>query len=158
MMFEQLKADYDKMIYHFIHKYKLTYESDEYYQLALIKLWELDQQYDAVKTPNKSQFMYTKLNFYFIDEIRKLSKRTQRFVVTDDVLLNNDGSCNDDYDALILHELKHLLQPKEYAWLIYAIQGYKMKDIAAQLNVSVSAVKQYKVSAQQKIRQYYHVV
>ncbi|MCE4955697.1 sigma-70 family RNA polymerase sigma factor [Macrococcoides caseolyticum] len=152
-MFEQVKAEYEQLIYHFIHKYHLTYEMDEYYQLALIKLWELDHLYDPTKTKNKSQYMYTKMNFFFIDEIRKLAKRTERFVVTQDECLQLHAT-DDDYN-LLLQDAKSILNDKEYTWFVLAVSGYQMKEIADLMQLSVSAVKGYKRKAKLKLSPYF---
>ncbi|WP_414054049.1 sigma-70 family RNA polymerase sigma factor [Macrococcus equi] len=151
-MFNDTKEKYDKMIYHFIHKYKLTYDLDEYYQLALIKLWELETHYDSLKTPNKDQYIYTKLNFFFIDEIRKLAKRTERYIATEDHLIAQQSICYDAYEQLNIEAFKNELTSNEYNWLILAIHGYKMKEIADFMNVSVSMIKRYKKNAQRKIK------
>ncbi|WP_414051175.1 sigma-70 family RNA polymerase sigma factor [Macrococcus animalis] len=155
-MFEQIKANYDKMIYHFIHKYKLNFDFDEYYQLALIKLWELEQSYDATKTEKKEIYIYTKLNFYFIDEIRKLARRTDRFIVTDDEFMKHNMSVNDEYDMLFIEDIKLLLSDREFTWLSLTLQGYKMKEIAIQMNLSVSAIKKYKQSTKNKLKKHYN--
>lgn len=150
-MMKTIQDDYEKLIYHFIHKYKLTYDSDEFYQLAMIKLWELEQSYDPKKTPQKEKYMYTKLNFYFIDEIRKLAKRTERFVVTDDEFMKQNMTVADHYDAILLHEIQSMLTEKEYTCLLLTLQGYKMKEIAATMQLSVSAIKKYKKQTKSKL-------
>lgn len=155
-MCEVTISEYDKMIFHLIHKYKLSYDFDEYYQLALIKAWELEQIYDAKKTPNKNQYMFTKLNFFFIDEIRKLAKRTDRFVVTDDEFMKQNMTVTDDYDTLILNEIQPMLNTKEYNYLTLMLEGYKMKEIAGKMNVSVSMVKKYKLSVKQKLHGHFY--
>lgn len=149
-MFEEIVQQYQKMIYHFIHKYQLQYEFDEYYQLALIKLWELHLKYDPEKTPNKNLYIYTKLNFYFIDEIRKLAKQSERYIVTEDHFL--DSITNDDHSRLLLQSLQDILNENEWAWLNLKLTGYNMREIAAQLNVSTSSIKNYKRSAMRKLK------
>lgn len=149
-MFEEIVQQYQKMIYHFIHKYHLHYEFDEYYQLALIKLWELHLKYDPQKTPNKNMYIYTKLNFYFIDEIRKLAKQSERYIVTEDQFL--DSITNDDHSRLLLQSLQDILTENEWAWLNLMLTGYNMREIAAQLNVSTSSIKNYKRSAMHKLK------
>ncbi len=155
-MFEETKTKYEKLIFHLIYKYHLTYDFDEFYQMALIKLWELDQSYDPNKTPNKDHYIYTKLKFFFIDEIRKLSKRNERFILMNDDIMSHNNHFNDSYDNLTLKEIKCYLSREEYQWLTLFLKGYSMKEIAADMKVSVSTIKKYKKNAQKKLTFFYH--
>lgn len=155
-MFEETKNKYEKLIFHLIHKYQLTYDFDEFYQMALIKLWELDQSYDSNKTSNKDHYVYTKLKFFFIDEIRKLSKRNERFILMNDDIMYHSNHFNDSYDHLTLKEIKHYLSREEYQWLTLFLKGYSMKEIADEMKVSVSTIKKYKKNAQKKLTFFYH--
>lgn len=154
-MFEETKDKYEKLIYHFIYKFNLTYDFDEYYQLALIKLWELDQLYDKEKTPNKDYYIYTKLKFYFIDEIRKLCKRNNRYYITSDDTIYHHTIIDDSYVSLTFNEIKNQLNYEEYRWLTLRLKGYTMKEIADDMNVSVSTIKKYKKNAQKKLTSFY---
>ena len=49
MEFEQLAANYSKMIYSIIHSLGIYKNQDEFYQIGLISLWEASQQFDEQK-------------------------------------------------------------------------------------------------------------
>lgn len=155
-MFEDTKNKYEKLIYHLIYKYHLTYDFDEFYQMALIKLWELDQSYDSSKTPNKDHYIYTKLKFFFIDEIRKLSKRNDRFILMNDDIMYQNNHFDESYDNLTFNEIKNYLYHVEYQWLTLFLKGYTMQEIADDMKVSVSTIKKYKKNTQRKLSFFYH--
>lgn len=59
------------MIHHLLRQYRITYNYDEFYQLLLIKLWEISKIYNPSSSVSLSSFIYQRLKFYLIDLFRK---------------------------------------------------------------------------------------
>ncbi|MDT3943654.1 RNA polymerase sigma factor SigS, partial [Staphylococcus aureus] len=45
MKFNDVYNKHHKIIHHLLKKYNISYNYDEYYQLLLIKMWQLSQIY-----------------------------------------------------------------------------------------------------------------
>lgn len=121
---------------------------DEMYQLATIKLWDIYNSYDPALTHNMQQYIFTKLNFFFIDEIRKLKRNLDRYAPMECVI-------NESYTDDSLFEYKeffHMLSDNEYEWLMLTIRGYQQKEIAQMMNKSISSLKKYRKSCQIKLQ------
>ena len=69
--FSSLHIKYHKMIHHLLRQYRITYNYDEFYQLLLIKLWEISKIYNPSSSVSLSSFIYQRLKFYLIDLFRK---------------------------------------------------------------------------------------
>lgn len=148
MSFEQLLQDNERIIHYLIHKYRPHYMYDDMYQLATIKLWDIYHTYDPTKTPNMQQYIFTKLNFCFIDEIRRLKRELDRYAPMDilETMTYQDESLV-EYQSFI-----ELLKPNEYTWLMLTLEGYKQKEIAQLMNLSTSSLKAYRKSCQKKLQ------
>ncbi|RXK18788.1 LuxR C-terminal-related transcriptional regulator [Macrococcus sp. DPC7161] len=147
-MFEKLLEEYQRYIHYLIQKYHLSYEKDEYFQKLSIKLWELNQQFDASKQ-NKQKYLMTKLNFYLIDELRKQIKYQERNVYDETLLMYQ--KIEDDASHLLIEHIKSQLTAKENDLLEKLILGYMIKEIAQEQQVSVSCIKQQKKRLKEKI-------
>lgn len=145
-MFDATKKKYDKMIYHLLHHFHIQYDFDEYYQLALIKLWELEKTYNAKLSPNKDQYIYLKLKFYLIDLIRARMKYNERFELTDTTISTNYVT----HDAYSYIDTSTLTEA-ETLWLKLALEGYKLSEIAKIFGKSTSYVKNIRRSARCKL-------
>ncbi|UBH18452.1 sigma-70 family RNA polymerase sigma factor [Macrococcus armenti] len=146
--FEEVLQNNERVIHYFIHKYRLTYMHDEMYQLALIKLWEIYENYDPALTNNMQQFIFTKLNFFFIDEIRKLKRNLDRYAPMECITYESYT----DETLVDYTQFFHMLCDHEYEWLMLTIQGYQQKEIAHMMNKSVSTLKNYRKSCQKKLQ------
>ncbi|CUT94843.1 RNA polymerase sigma factor SigS (fragment) [Staphylococcus capitis] len=51
MEFEEVYKNYNKIIHYLLNHYHITYNYDEFYQLLLIKMWQLTLNYDEQKSP-----------------------------------------------------------------------------------------------------------
>jgi len=121
---------------------------DEMYQLASIKLWDIYNSYDRALTNNMQQYIFTKLNFFFIDEIRKLKRNLDRYAPMECVI-------NESYtdETLVDYtQFFQMLSDHEYEWLMLTICGYQQKEIAHMMNKSISTLKNYRKSCQKKLQ------
>ncbi|TDM12420.1 sigma factor [Macrococcus lamae] len=156
-MFEEWKVKYERMIYHILHHYQIKYDFDEYYQLALIKLWQIGETYDPAKCTNKDQFVYLKLKFFIIDEMRKRIKYQQRHqIVADDVLIPLMDCEDNTYAELFLEGVTDDLNDEERLWFNYAVIGYKINEIAEFTGNSPSTIKRWRRRAREKICKNYN--
>ncbi|WP_323704512.1 sigma-70 family RNA polymerase sigma factor [Mammaliicoccus sp. Dog046] len=144
---------YNKMIHYLLHHFKVYYQYEDYYQLLLIKMWELIQNYDASKTEHLDHYMYTKLKFHLIDCIRKQSKDMNRFVPTSETHLL-DRSFHEFYQYEWL-SLLDILSEEELTWLNLTLQGFSTQEIGLYMNKSVSTIKYYRKNARKKLKTHF---
>ncbi|HCZ0438670.1 TPA: RNA polymerase subunit sigma, partial [Staphylococcus aureus] len=71
MKFNDVYNKHHKIIHHLLKKYNISYNYDEYYQLLLIKMWQLSQIYKPSSKQSLSSFLFMRLNFYLIDLFRQ---------------------------------------------------------------------------------------
>ena len=146
-MFEEWYVKYDRMIHHLLHQYHITYDRDDYYQLALIRLWRLAQTYDPEKTPNESQYVYLQLKFCLLDEIRRRMTYQQRFQLMADESLPEREELESEPLAI------EILTEEERTWFIYRCEGYTLAEIAAKMDRTVAQVKYIRQKARIKLQE-----
>lgn len=145
MQFNTLFEDYHKMIHHLLSKYHISYNYDEFYQLLLIKLWELSKEYNPRYKSTLSSFLYHRLNYYLIDLLRKEMRQPPTIEFDNSVTLEAELVTFPSQNSL-LHQYSTLLNQNENTWLNLYLQGYKQYEIAKIMKVSPSTVKRYKSS------------
>lgn len=69
--FEEIYTNHYKIIHYLLKQYHIKYNYDEFYQLLLIKLWQLSLAYDSTSSITLNSFLYTRLKFYLIDLFRR---------------------------------------------------------------------------------------
>ena len=155
MLFNNVYHQFNKYIHYLLNKYHIRYNYDEYYQLMLIRLWQLTNQYNASLNSNFSTFIIFRLNYYLIDLFRKEQPK-QSVEIS---ILNPSSSklpiyILNDFNLIMQEAWKHLTR-QEQQWLILQISGYKQYEIAQQMHVSLSSVKNYKRNARQKLQRFF---
>ncbi|WP_017722197.1 sigma-70 family RNA polymerase sigma factor [Staphylococcus xylosus] len=152
MNFDELYKNFKHIIYFLLKKYNIKYNNDEYVQLLTIKMWELSKVY----TPQKSSlnsFLYRRLNFFIIDLFRSQHTfETYNIFELDNI--SNINSPFDDARPLYDNFLSHLSE-KEQLWLQLKLAGYKQKELAKELNCSISTLKNYQNRVKRKYKNYY---
>ncbi|MEB7658078.1 sigma-70 family RNA polymerase sigma factor [Mammaliicoccus vitulinus] len=151
--FNHYYMKYEKMIHYLLHRYNIKYAYDDYFQLMLIKLWELLQTFDELKANTMDKYIYTKLKFYLIDCIRKYSKETDRFIPTSDNIML-DQSYVEHYNCE-LYSMLEFLSPEELTWFNLTLQGFSTQEIAIYMNKSESTIKYYRKNARNKLKSHY---
>lgn len=148
--FNSYYLKYEKMIHHLLHHYNIKYCYDDYFQLLLIKLWDLLKTFDKSKTNTMDKYIYTKLKFYLIDCIRKNSKEMNRFIPTShDIML--DQSFVEHYNCE-MYSMLEILSPEELLWFKLTLQGFSTQEIAIHFNKSESTIKYYRKNARNKLK------
>lgn len=154
--FEEIYTNHYKIIHYLLKQYHIKYNYDEFYQLLLIKLWQLSLAYDSTSSITLNSFLYTRLKFYLIDLFRR---EKLKFETIDLETSEINSSLNAFYNPYLfnyLHDIQPLLRPHEYTWLNFYMQGYKQYEIAKLMGVSTTTIKKYKSSTFNKLQTYYH--
>ncbi|MFC0137417.1 sigma-70 family RNA polymerase sigma factor [Staphylococcus petrasii] len=156
MNFEEIYANHYKIIHYLLKQYHIKYNYDEFYQLLLIKLWQLSLTYDSTSSITFNSFLYTRLKFYLIDLFRREKLKLETIDLETSEINSSLNSFNNPYLFNYLQDIQPLLCPNEYTWLNFYIQGYKQYEIAKLMGVSTTTIKKYKSSTFNKLQTYYH--
>ncbi|UEX90908.1 sigma-70 family RNA polymerase sigma factor [Staphylococcus ratti] len=140
MNFDTLYLKYEKFIHFLLKKYFIQYNYDEYYQMLLIRLWELEQQFDPKRSKQFHPYIRTKLHFYLLDLLRREYAKLD----TLDIDSHPQKVPSSSYLSLELSFISHLLSPKQQLWLTLHLNGYTQKEIHQMMNCALSTVKNYK--------------
>src|SRR5690625_3786614 len=154
MLISDKISSYEPMIYSCINKLNILYDKDEYMQIGRLAVYEGLKKFDSSKAKcSESQFLYTMIRQRLIDEIRKTSRYQERNTLVDD-----DGlaGCFVKDEYYINNDIDKVLNTREYNWFILVSDGYSLKEIARQLDVSLSTAKNIRKSARNKIRYLYY--
>lgn len=150
LKFNDVYNKHHKIIHHLLKKYNISYNYDEYYQLLLIKMWQLSQIYKPSSKQSLSSFLFTRLNFYLIDLFRQQNQLK-------DVILceNNSPTLTEQPTYFNEHDLRlqdifKLLNQRERLWLKLYLEGYKQFEIAEIMSLSLSTIKLIKMSVKRK--------
>lgn len=153
--FEQLVEQYQPMLHKIMNSLHLYKGHEEFYQHSLIALWEASQRFD----PNKGSFTnyaYTYIKGYLLMELRKLHQDQERNVQPDEQFwdLVPDSYSDDPLQEESLLSYCHTLTPNQKKWLLYTVcAGLTVKEIAELEKVSVSAVKNWRSRAREKVKE-----
>lgn len=158
----------EQRIYYHIHRLRIPYAfHEEFYAEGMIALWQAYESYDASRGEFDTH-LNAALNFHFIDLIRKnkrasdaqISAREQ--LITDQETGNTmtrtnqlliDPSGIQINDTQVWQQIKSLLSKRQWTWVVYfVIKEYPLKEIAAQEEVSIEAVKSWAKEARRKLR------
>ncbi|MGJ7034171.1 sigma-70 family RNA polymerase sigma factor [Anoxybacillus eryuanensis] len=150
MLFETVVEQYRPLISYIIRQLHIHRHVDEYVQIGLIALWEAYERYDETKG-SFCTFAFKMIRWRIVSQLRKETKNVY-VPLPDEYVLKEDV----DFFANIVWEdaMRHL-SPREQIWLVrHVMEGKTLKQIAAEEGVTVNAVKQWRMSAVKKLRQY----
>ncbi|GGG82984.1 sigma-70 family RNA polymerase sigma factor [Staphylococcus pragensis] len=156
MNFEKIYANHYKIIHYLLKQYHIKYNYDEFYQLLLIKLWQLSLIYDSISSITLISFLYTRLKFYLIDLFRHEKVKIETIDLETAEINSSMNSFYKQYPLNYLQDVQSLLRPHEYTWLKFYMQGYKQYEIAKLMGVSTTTIKKYKSLTFNKLQTYYH--
>ncbi|MBD8005346.1 sigma-70 family RNA polymerase sigma factor [Bacillus norwichensis] len=152
--FTELANQYRPMIYHIIHSLNIYKNEDEFFQIALIALWEAQQRFNPEKG-KFSTFAYSYMKGRMMTEMTRQSKAEEVNVYPDEVFWEMK---KDDHEEKPL-ELDALLSycdgltDKQKQWVIYTFYfGLSVREIAEKEKVSQSAIKKWRTGAIEKMR------
>ncbi|MCS4930237.1 sigma-70 family RNA polymerase sigma factor [Staphylococcus aureus] len=154
MKFNDVYNKHHKIIHHLLKKYNISCNYDEYYQLLLIKMWQLSQIYKPSSNQSLSSFLFMRLNFYLIDLFRQ-QKRLNDIILCE----NNSPTLTEQPTYFNEHNLRlqdicKLLNDRERLWLKLYLEGYKQFEIADIMSLSTSTIKLIKASVKRKCQRF----
>lgn len=156
--FDQLVEQYKPMIQKIIHSLHLYKNIDEFYQQALIALWEASMRFN----PEKGTFVnyaYTYIRGRLLTELNKTQRDSKQNVYPKQefwqAVWDDCPVCPLEKETLLSY--CSTLTPNQRKWVLYsAYYGFSAKEIAEMEHVSVSAVKQWRTGAKEKIKKFVH--
>lgn len=154
--FNDVFKKHHKIIHHLLKKYNIKYNYDEFYQLLLIKMWELSQIYNPSTNHSLSSFLFLRLNFYLIDLFRQQNR------LNDAILLENNSAIFLEQPVycsnfeLYFQDICKVLNCRERQWLKLYLEGYKQYEIAKVMSLSKSTIKLIKASVKRKCHQIFN--
>ncbi|EHJ07695.1 sigma-70 family RNA polymerase sigma factor [Staphylococcus simiae] len=154
MNFNEIYNKYHKIIHYLLKKYHVSYNYDEFYQLLLIKLWQLSTSYQSDYNCNINTFLFTRLKFYLFDLFRQ-QQRINEFITFDtNAITCNSLSSNLNDFSLHYNDMLKVLTIREQQWLSLYLAGYKQYEIAKMMNLSISTIKTTKANIKIKLSHY----
>lgn len=139
MNYEDLYMKYEKYIHYLLKKYYIRYNYDEYFQMLMIRLWELQHQYDYRRSKNFHAYLRTKLHFYLLDLFRK----QQMITILSEASLATQIAPKTSFLSLELYFIFNQLTSKQRQWLVYHLQGYTQEEICEKMCCALSTIKNY---------------
>ena len=152
--FEELVKQYTPMIHRILQSLSIYRNKDEFYQTALIGLWEAQKGFNAEKG-NFTNYAFSYIKGKLLLELTKHSRYEAGNVYPKEEYWETvEGDCSElPLEVEQLLSYCDGLSEKETKWVAATfVEELSVKEIAAREGVSASAVKQWKLSALKKLR------
>ena len=156
--FEQLAVQYSPMIQKIIRSLNIYKNKDEFYQLALIGLWEASERFDSSKG-DFTNYAYSLIKGKIKNELTKANKDADSTTtvkeeywlgIEDDV-----ATIPFEEDTLLSYCKSCKLTENQTKWILYHfLKGFNIKEIVEVEQVSISAVKAWRSGAKEKLRKH----
>jgi len=154
--FDQLALQYTPMIFKIIRSLNIYKNKDEFYQLALIGLWEASKRFDSSKG-DFTTYAYSLIKGKIQNEMTKANKDANS---TTTVKEEYWVSIEDEFatipfeeDTLLSYCKSSQLTENQTKWILHHfLKGFNIKEIAKVEQVSISAVKAWRAGAKEKLR------
>ncbi|MDZ5473260.1 sigma-70 family RNA polymerase sigma factor [Bacillus sp. 31A1R] len=151
--FNQLMKKYEPMIWKIIQTLHIYKNKEEFYQIGLIALWEANKRFDA-KKGNITGYAYTYIRGKIQSEMTRMNhyKEHMVFPKTEFWNLIKDGE-NIPLETESILSLCKDLTMNQKKWVLYTLHDdFTTIEIARKEKVSLSAVKDWKKGAKEKLR------
>jgi RNA polymerase sigma factor (sigma-70 family) len=152
--FDQIAHQYQPMIHKLIRSLHIYRNQKDFYQTALIALWEAQKCFDPRKGDFPS-YAYMYIKGKILTEMTFENKKAERSVYPEEEYwcTIEDQSAGMPLEAEQLLSYCDQLTEKERKWVLAKfLEGLSTEDLAARENVTISAVKHWRVSAMKKLR------
>lgn len=158
--FEDIYQQNERRIHYQIHKLNLHDPHQEYFQEGLCAMWNAYETYNPDKGPLATYLNYTIRN-RLIDLLRQQNRYTEKvqtYIQKNTTEITAPQSSDLDNHTFLDNpsfwkQVQSQLTINQWKWLYYAvIEGMSLKDLAAQENTSVDAVKGWTKQARKKLR------
>ncbi|WML43896.1 sigma-70 family RNA polymerase sigma factor [Neobacillus sp. PS3-40] len=153
--FDQLAIQYKPMIHKIIHSLGIYKNFEEFYQIGLIGLWDAKECFEAEKG-GFTNYAYSYIKGRILSELTKSSKLEERNVYPKEEYWETveDTNFARPFEKEILLTFCDHLTQKETTWVIDSFHHcLSVKEIAKKEGVSISAIKQWRKGAVQKLRE-----
>jgi RNA polymerase sigma factor (sigma-70 family) len=151
--FDQLSKKYKPMIHRIIHSLGIYKNTDEFYQVGLIGLWDAVECFEAEKG-DFTNYAYSYIKGRIMNELSRASKHEERNVIPKAEYWESveDTHFDQPFEKETLLSLCDGLTKKEIIWVVDTFHHcLSVREIAEKEGVSISAVKQWKKAALKKI-------
>lgn len=154
--FEQLAVQYTPMIHKILRTLHIYKNKDEFYQLALIGLWEASENFNPSKG-SFTNYAYSKIKGKIQNEMTKTNKTEDNITTVKEEYWQNivdDAAIMPfEEDTLLVYCKNGKLTENQTKWVLYHfIKGFNIKEIADIEHVSLSAVKAWRAGAMNNLR------
>lgn len=156
--FDQLAVQYTPMIHKIIRSLNIYKNKDEFYQLALIGLWEASERFDSSKG-DFTNYAYSLIKGKIQNEMTKANKVTESTTTANEEYWLN---IEDEFptipfeeDTLLVYCKNSHLTANQTKWVLYHfLKGFNIKEIAYIEQISLSSVKAWRAGAKEKLRNF----
>lgn len=154
--FDQLAVQYTPMIHKIIRSLNIYKNKDEFYQLALIGLWEASERFDSSKG-DFTTYAYSIIKGKIQNEMTKANKIADSTTPAKEEfwysIEDESATILFEADTLLSYCKNGLLSENQTKWVLYfSLKGLNISEIAELEQVSVSAVKAWRAGAKEKLR------
>ncbi|MCM2535923.1 sigma-70 family RNA polymerase sigma factor [Neobacillus pocheonensis] len=152
--FEQLAQQYKPMIHKIINSLHIYKNIEEFYQHGLIALWESSRGFDPAKG-NFTNYAYTYIKGFLQQELSKANKDEERSIYPQEEFWETveDLFSEIPLEEEILLSYCPTLTENQRKWVMYtALRDFSIKEIAGIEKVSLSAVKNWRAGAREKMK------
>lgn len=152
--FNELAEQYRPMIFHVLQSLNIYKNEDEFFQVALIALWEAQARFDPEKG-KFSTYAYSFMKGRIMTELTKQSKMEEGNSYPDEAFWETKQDEKEQPPLQLATLLSYCdrLTKKQKQWVIYTFYfGMSIREIAEEEKVSLSAVKKWRAGALAKIR------
>ncbi|MEH7524938.1 sigma-70 family RNA polymerase sigma factor [Bacillus sp. JJ1503] len=154
--FEQVSSQYTLMIHKIISSLNIFTNKDEFFQIGLIGLWEAYERFDPEKG-NFTGFAYAYIKGRLLTEMTRTNRQVERVASVNEefweYIEDEFNYCSMEEDILLSYCQAGNLTKNQTKWVLYTfLEELTVCEIAAIEQVSLSAVKNWRTGAKEKLR------
>lgn len=153
--FEQISAQYEPMIHDIMHKLNIYKNTEEFHQLGLITLWQAWKNHDDEKGTFLS-YAYSMVKGHMMMELTRQTKQIDRYIYPEAdfwEFIEDTSPVSSTELTQELYKKCGMLSENQMKWLHYTLcDGLSVREIAEKERVSLSAVKNWRQGAREKLK------
>ncbi|MFE4522379.1 sigma-70 family RNA polymerase sigma factor [Cytobacillus firmus] len=153
--FEQISAQYEPMIHDIMHKLNIYKNTEEFHQLGLITLWQAWKNHDDEKG-NLFSYAYGMVKGKMMNELTRQTSQIDRYIYPEEdfwEMIEDTSPAPSPELTQELYKKCGMLSENQMKWLQYTLyDGLSIREIAEKEGVSLSAVKNWRQGAREKLK------
>ncbi|MBS8265726.1 RNA polymerase subunit sigma-24 [Mesobacillus boroniphilus] len=152
--FEQLASQYEPMIHKIIRSLHIYKNKEDFLHVGFVSLWEATLSFDPAKG-DFSNYAYSFIRGRILQEMERSNRHIERSVHPKEEFWETvvDQSPVAPLETEFLLSYCQGLTEKETKWVLYTcLEFLSVREIAQKENVSLSAVKQWRKGAKEKLQ------